>query len=615
MLKFSQRLFLIITMSYLSLAYSQEDGGMPGEFLRWGVGARALSMGRAYTALADDATACYWNPAGLMSSSKFELNGMLVKLYDDTDHNYFAGSCRINRFAALGLGYIGLETNGIQGWDIQKDILTKTREYTFKKYAFLLSGAMRITHWPPLDVGITIKCVHSSITYEENIQPYLGFDLALRYRTSLKSRFWKIFYFPQFIAFNIQNINEGELGESEIPRSLKLGLGYLFTFDNDFRLFASLDYEKIHRRDERLNHLKLGFDVDYKQKCSFRIGIGWPEITLGIGISNFYHFNIDYAGAEHIAEWKQLGYTNKISFNFDNEQMSYKKWYQKALKSWPTNEAKYWLVKIIDSGISNEYRAMALARFGDLEYLKQNYKSSYDYYKEAMLYFDKVKSTEKEDTLKLKLFREDNIRINSYFNYIGSIINLAISKSENTYLNEARDACSDNKKTKYFDDKSGSFETFKLLIIFYQITLSKKYERKELIKEFEKIYTEFKEKKSINVPLAHYYYAKFMKYLGENGIRKYNESLYLETLQNVTRSYSGIPEIGKIKFLGFSDNNFLDDAQYDIGEYYYKKQSYDKVDFHTSLFEFRKLLLLYPETDRASETRNKIKEILKKINQ
>ncbi len=36
-----------------------------GEFLRIGVGARALGMGSAFAGLADDGTAAYWNPAGL----------------------------------------------------------------------------------------------------------------------------------------------------------------------------------------------------------------------------------------------------------------------------------------------------------------------------------------------------------------------------------------------------------------------------------------------------------------------------------------------------------------------------------------------------------------------
>ncbi|MDE0301029.1 MAG: PorV/PorQ family protein [Candidatus Poribacteria bacterium] len=47
-----------------------DDGSHTAEFLSHGVGARALGMGGAFVSIADDATAAYWNPAGLASVEK-----------------------------------------------------------------------------------------------------------------------------------------------------------------------------------------------------------------------------------------------------------------------------------------------------------------------------------------------------------------------------------------------------------------------------------------------------------------------------------------------------------------------------------------------------------------
>src|SRR5689334_21034223 len=47
-----------------------------GEFLRIGVGARALGMGSAFVGLADDGTASYWNPAGLATLSERQVTAM-----------------------------------------------------------------------------------------------------------------------------------------------------------------------------------------------------------------------------------------------------------------------------------------------------------------------------------------------------------------------------------------------------------------------------------------------------------------------------------------------------------------------------------------------------------
>jgi hypothetical protein len=62
------RLSLIALVAAAGLCASARDSGATryaGEFLRLGVGARALGMGSAFVGLADDGTAGYWNPAGL----------------------------------------------------------------------------------------------------------------------------------------------------------------------------------------------------------------------------------------------------------------------------------------------------------------------------------------------------------------------------------------------------------------------------------------------------------------------------------------------------------------------------------------------------------------------
>ena len=48
-----------------------------GAFLETGLGARAAGMGGAFSALADDPAAAYWNPAGLIRSQG---QGLLASL-------------------------------------------------------------------------------------------------------------------------------------------------------------------------------------------------------------------------------------------------------------------------------------------------------------------------------------------------------------------------------------------------------------------------------------------------------------------------------------------------------------------------------------------------------
>ena len=58
------RIIAVITLLLPGLASAQTFGG---------IGARAEGMGGAFVAVADDATAVYWNPAGLGTGATFDL--------------------------------------------------------------------------------------------------------------------------------------------------------------------------------------------------------------------------------------------------------------------------------------------------------------------------------------------------------------------------------------------------------------------------------------------------------------------------------------------------------------------------------------------------------------
>jgi hypothetical protein len=61
-----------------------------GEFLRYGVGAKALAKGRIFTGIADDVSSLYWNPAGLAQLNQLYVGAMQSNLYFDTQY-FFTG--------------------------------------------------------------------------------------------------------------------------------------------------------------------------------------------------------------------------------------------------------------------------------------------------------------------------------------------------------------------------------------------------------------------------------------------------------------------------------------------------------------------------------------------
>jgi long-subunit fatty acid transport protein len=89
MKKVFKTLFLIaLSVSTMSAAFA-ESAGQAGAYLKMGVGARALGMGSAFTAVADDSTAAFWNPAGLAKMQKPEASFMHANLTMDREYNFF----------------------------------------------------------------------------------------------------------------------------------------------------------------------------------------------------------------------------------------------------------------------------------------------------------------------------------------------------------------------------------------------------------------------------------------------------------------------------------------------------------------------------------------------
>ena len=80
---------LLITIFVLGISSHVYAGKYAAEFLRIGVGSRALGMGGAFVAVADYGTASYWNPAGLGNLSKHQVLFIHVQMFNNLEHQNF----------------------------------------------------------------------------------------------------------------------------------------------------------------------------------------------------------------------------------------------------------------------------------------------------------------------------------------------------------------------------------------------------------------------------------------------------------------------------------------------------------------------------------------------
>ncbi len=108
---------LLLPVSFTSLELLASDNPVgAGAVLRSGFGARALGMGGAYVAIADDYSAPYWNPAGVTRSNSLYLGGMSYDKYGlGLNTNYLSGGFNWTETTPEGLPIPALDLPLIKG--------------------------------------------------------------------------------------------------------------------------------------------------------------------------------------------------------------------------------------------------------------------------------------------------------------------------------------------------------------------------------------------------------------------------------------------------------------------------------------------------------------------
>lgn len=140
------------------------------EFLNIGVGGRALGMGNVQSALATDATAGYWNPAGLLRlPHKYNVSLMHSELFAGIDKNDYASfAMPLDSSSALAVSLIRVgvddiaDTRRLQneyGY-IQYDSI---RFFSVADYALLLSYARKSNLIEGLQLGANAKVIYRNV--------------------------------------------------------------------------------------------------------------------------------------------------------------------------------------------------------------------------------------------------------------------------------------------------------------------------------------------------------------------------------------------------------------------------------------------------------------------
>lgn len=274
-----------------------------GEFLSIGVGARPMGMGGAYVAISDDATASYWNPAGLARLSRRQVLFMHAESFGGlVGHDYLGLALPLRpSHSALGIGLLRLGIDDIPytEWDPQTHRPQVLREVNDAEYALFFSYAR--SGWPGLSLGGSAKVIRKSVGDAEALG--LGLDVGVLWRLRPG---W-------MLGAKLADVTSTPLvwdsGRREyILPMLKLGTVYglaprflrgelLLALDTDVRFegryYAAWSSLKGVSLDPRG-----GLEYRYRHLVALRVGIQPGQFSAGAGI-HLRFGSVDYAFLGH----------------------------------------------------------------------------------------------------------------------------------------------------------------------------------------------------------------------------------------------------------------------------------------------------------------------------
>jgi len=267
-------------------------GGQAGAFMSFGAGARSLGMGKAFVALANDATATYWNPAGLSSVVRQEAIFLHAALWMGTAYDFLSYVYPISGVGTIGLSGTRLYLGGFEGRDEYNQI-TNTFEDVQSVYG--LSIGRKLTDM--LSLGANIKYLNHTMGEYISFGNYI-LDVGIGLKPGFHGFFEKLSF-----GLDMQNIFKLDVGEKtsdELPMVMRAGAALKFFRDH---ITLSTDFEFAGKRTA----FHIGAEYLPFEYLAIRLGLDPEEFTLGFGV-NFQDYGIDYAFATHA-----LGGSHRIS--------------------------------------------------------------------------------------------------------------------------------------------------------------------------------------------------------------------------------------------------------------------------------------------------------------
>lgn len=294
---------LLLPLSAEGAQIFEKVGTLGGQSLKIGVGARAAAMGDAYVALSDDATAVYWNPAGIA-----RLSGQSISL----NHTAYPANILFDQAAyVFNIKWIpGMLGVNVRALTMSRDIVRTTYlpdgtgdTFDAGEWAYGLSYARALTD--KFSAGLSINYIQTGLDDVKGSST--TFDFGTLYDVGVMGA--KIGMSIQNLGSDMTFIDE----KVKMPVFFRVGGSVDVMQQGENRLIASAEFTHPPDNSEKLNlGAEYGFHDFFFLRGGYKLNYDTQGLTAGFGVKfpltivkssvarlDYAYQDMDFLGATH----------------------------------------------------------------------------------------------------------------------------------------------------------------------------------------------------------------------------------------------------------------------------------------------------------------------------
>ncbi|MBU0671968.1 MAG: PorV/PorQ family protein [Candidatus Margulisbacteria bacterium] len=279
-----------------------------------GVGARALGMGKAYVAVAENSDTIFNNPAGLGEIDAFEFTSMSGSLLEEVQYTVLGGVYPLGERSAIGIGYAAAAVTAI---DIRDTAGTLLQRSNFGNSVLLASYGRKLSE--KVSLGINLK-FFSQDGNELNDAYGSGMNIDVGFLQ--KGLGWLSFGLVGQNLLSSGKIHYRSGQEEDLPLSIKIGTR-MFLMGEEFEsaILSPLELTAVADADLSLQSAKpttthLGLEFSPNHFLTLRGGMDQDPQPNGIQNNFTFGVSLNFAGIGFHYAYHPYG-------NFANNATSY----------------------------------------------------------------------------------------------------------------------------------------------------------------------------------------------------------------------------------------------------------------------------------------------------